>query len=268
MSLDLDDKIEIKKFKFNENYILLWKYFDKFSLQFSNEWNDKVYNSIKNILDETPSLVNAQKGGYNRYNKIFSENKFVTNGWNSKCDSKTSILHDATSYGFTKLVKLLLSLGANINILDDERYTPFNIAIYNHNLIIAYLLYKHGCDTNGFGCQNKNTHLMTLLRLPRCRYLDNKKNQMINTMCYIVLMNESERQYINNRCTHNHTDTALSCAKDLSRDYDIKNQGIITLIETIKKSIDQGKDISNDVLSVMKSTVSLLEHCFEDELNI
>jgi len=59
-------------------------------------------------------------------------------------------LHYACSKGDTKIVRLLIDRGVDVNACDKYSTTPLILAIENNNLEIVRLLLEHGADVNPY----------------------------------------------------------------------------------------------------------------------
>ena len=59
---------------------------------------------------------------------------------------KRTALHYAIEYGHLKVVELLLSKGAEIDVEDEDRYSPLMLAGTNHHFDIVYHLITAGAS--------------------------------------------------------------------------------------------------------------------------
>ena len=302
-----------KNATFDKNYIELWELFEKLSISRQNPHDiTNIFNKIKNILSENVYLVNATIGRYYMYTNRCSK---YEDSWESKCN----ILSRAVVSGYTKLVYLLLKLGANVNILDDKNmtplhwavyndgdsqynilkrllehsnikidamdidgFTPFNIAVSHGQLNLAYVLYKHGCDTNGHGCNTINsfeyndetksytlcrqyTLLMRLIELHKDLSRNKFNKEMIETLCLIVLLNNSERSNIDAKFQYLHYDKAYGPCKgprDITALSLANKYANNSVIKTFIERIINNTQIDENYLRMMKILVSKSDDCF------
>ncbi len=80
---------------------------------------------------------------------------------NQKDDIGYSLLHRAVYYGNCKIVRLLLTSGANINILDNDNFTPLHSIIegnQNNWFDCIELLLKNNANVNTELCWQESNH--------------------------------------------------------------------------------------------------------------
>jgi ankyrin repeat protein len=62
--------------------------------------------------------------------------------------NRRKLLNYASVRGYLEVVKLLLEMGADVNIIDDDGRTPLNCALKNRHVEVAKLLLDEGADVN------------------------------------------------------------------------------------------------------------------------
>ena len=112
----------------------------------TNLANMKIAN-MKIVEKANKNLLSACISG-----NLEDFNKAIDNGANINVKSKTFLgytpVHNASSYGHSEIVKLLIEKGANINAKDKIGDTSLHMAIHNKNLVIVKLLIQAGADIN------------------------------------------------------------------------------------------------------------------------
>ena len=120
----------------------------------------------------------------------------ITLDWALNTKSRRfTLLGAATSGDFIELIKELISLNANVNVLDIHRYSPLAWSCYRNNIPIIQLIVKNGADINFIMSQNNNTlfHLSmeTLIKLAinfekLINLQDNGGHTVVSTLCDMV----------------------------------------------------------------------------------
>lgn len=107
------------------------------------------------------------------YNSVKYSNVDV----NTKDASGNSGIHLAAAGANVEIIKLLLELGGNINILNKNNETALHIAIYTRDLDFIRFLISYGCDLNAQSFDGRTPlHIASYLGYEDvCRLLMNEK---------------------------------------------------------------------------------------------
>lgn len=79
--------------------------------------------------------------------------------------------------GFEKIVQMLIRNGANVNIVNDEKYSPLMAAAAEGHENIVRVLIEKGADINAVGVNNNTALMFSIFQgIPRkCKTFDKKK---------------------------------------------------------------------------------------------
>lgn len=117
------------------------------------------FETVKYLVETLKVDVNLQDK-YNRNAFLYSVRNghlqiatfLINHGahYNYPDSSQNYPIHYACAYGFSDCVKLLISVGAPVNVFNEWKYTPLMIAILkNHKQIVRDLLIIESVDVNG-----------------------------------------------------------------------------------------------------------------------
>jgi len=106
-------------------------------------------NKPKNIAEQNQILDEifkvATTGNTNMFTKIVKEHKWTLN---TPKIGGLSILHMMTFMNKISLMQILINLGANINIIDNNEQTPMHYAVMSNSLETVKFLIKKKADIN------------------------------------------------------------------------------------------------------------------------
>lgn len=145
-----------------------------------NKMNDVVLLFLS--VGAKPSDVNVAINAYNP-EAIRYLHQFKGDVYRNDCNSKS--LHSAAYHNSIECGKVLIELGADINVNDWEKETPLHVSAKKANKEFVKLLLQHGADENGFNSEGKSP--LDLCCDMLLRYCNNKKLLLLSreTNAYI-----------------------------------------------------------------------------------